>query len=155
MGLQAREDSLRTALRGHITEKAAAARERYGPSFDDEAIHLLLTDRRFVRFPVTLQCDARSLDPGCVAAVRPVSDDAVDGFLLIVHPALGGQFDALRLIVARHLVEMNYGQVATVEDAEAFGAALLDMPVEAFRRAFALLANRLLDHPTDDLDPVD
>ncbi len=144
MGLQEQEDSLRSALRGHIADKAAAARERYGPLFDDEAIQRLLADRRFVRFPVTLQYDARSLEPGCGAAVRPFSDDAADGFLLNIHPALRQRFGALGLIVARHLVEISYGQVATIEDAEVFGATLMGMSVEAFRREFSQLAHNLL-----------
>lgn len=120
------------ALHGHLVDKALAARAKYGPKIDHNAILAILADREVVRYPTCLRYDAAPLQTGEFAFAQPIGKQAADGYFLCVHPHFRDRPDALPLLVAYHLVSINYGPIATHEEAELFGATLLGMEVDAY-----------------------
>ena len=120
------------ALRSHLVERALMARDRYGPSFDLAAIDRLLEDRELVRFPARIEFDAQALMPGEFGWAKPLGDRPSDGFALTLHPSFEEQPEIIPLLVAYHLVSINYLDLATHEEAELFGATLLGMEVDAY-----------------------
>ncbi len=131
------------ALRTHIVEKAAEARERYGPDVDLAAILELLEDRAFVRFPTRLVFAAEPLLPGEFAWAKPRGEGPSEGFDLVVHPHFREQVDALPLLIAYHVPSINYLDVATRVEAELFGATLLGLDTDSYYEQLCTLVDAL------------
>lgn len=131
------------ALRDHAVHVAEEARARYGGVVDEAAIRRMLSDELVVRYPTTLYFDADALQPGEFAYAQPLGEQPADGFRLCVHPYFEHRSEALPLLVAYHLVRINYGEIAGAPEAEAFGAALLGMDVEEYYQAVCALADEL------------
>lgn len=125
----------RKALRDHATEKAEFARRKYGGNVDYAAVLSMLDDREIVRYPTRLCFDAGPLEPGEFAYAQPVGSHPRDGFRLCMHPAFEGREELLPLLVAYHVVRINYGEIATHEEAECFGATLMGMAVDDYYAA--------------------
>lgn len=136
------EEEGRTALQQHAAAVGAAARQRLG-GFDAARLDALLADGQAVRFPTRLCFDEGPLQPGEFAVALPVGDAAADGFVVFVHPYFRDRVDALPYLVPYHLVSVNYGETATPEAAEAFGAALLGIPVDAYYAGVSAFADEL------------
>ena len=126
------EQDGRRALRDHLIEKAALARERHGPVINDAAIMRVLDDRDIVRYPMGVRFDAAGLEPGEFAHALPLGEHPREGFCLFVHPAFEHQRDLWPLLIAYHVPPVNYGDIADAEDCERFGAALLGLDVEDY-----------------------
>ena len=135
------------ALKGHAVDKALLARSRYGPSFDETSMTRLLADPEVVRFPTLLQFDASSLMPGEFAWARALGERPSDGFALIIHPHFEGRWDVLPLLIGYHIVSINYLDVATQDEAELFGAALLGMEVLDYYDQLCALADSIPGAP--------
>ncbi|MBL1215874.1 MAG: hypothetical protein D8M59_00080 [Planctomycetes bacterium] len=131
------------ALRDHIVEKAMNARLRYGLYIDYETITRMLDDREVVRYPTGIRFDAEPLQAGEFAFACQIGEHPRDGFCIFIHPAFEDQPDILPLLIAYHLVVINYGTLATSEDAELFGATLLGLEVDAYYEALCELADSL------------
>ena len=147
------------ALRGHVAERAALARarhgpalpdvlrghggERHGPVFDEDALRALLADPEVMRFPTTLAFDAAPLLPGEFAFPRPNGERPSAGYTLCVHPQFEGRWDVLPLLVAYHVVAVNYLDIATNEEAELFGATLLGLAPDEYYARLCELADTL------------
>jgi hypothetical protein len=137
------EDDARRGLRDHIIETATAARLTYGLYIDAEAILRMLDDRKVVRYPVGVRFDAGPLEPGEFAHAEPLGEHPRDGFCLFIHPHFESQRDVWPLLIAYHLVDVSYGEIATAADAELFGATLLGLEVEAYYNALCELADSI------------
>ena len=135
------------ALRGHCVEKALVARARYGPVIDGDAIRRVLADTDIVRFPVELRFGAEELLPGEFAWAKPKGASPAEGFELVVHPAFEGHDDALPLLVAYHVVAINYLDVATHTEAEHFGAALFGLPVDDYYTEVCRIVDGVFGEP--------
>ncbi len=131
------------ALRDHVEEKALAARKRYGGTVDENVMRRMLEDRSVVRYPTRLQFDAEPLEPGEFAHAQPLGGKADDGFQLFVHPMLENDPELLPLAVAYHVVTINYGEIATHEDAEVFGSTLLGLDQEEYYQRLCALADSI------------
>jgi len=131
------------ALRDHVEEKALAARKRYGGTVDENVMRRMLEDRSVVRYPTRLQFDAEPLEPGEFAHARPLGGKADDGFQLFVHPMLENDPEMLPLAVAYHVVTINYGEIATHEEAEVFGSTLLGLNQEEYYQRLCALADSI------------
>ncbi len=140
------EEDGKQALHGHVCDKAAAAHEKYGPSIDWDTFQRMLDDPLVVRYPTTIAFDSQPLQPGEFAFVQPRGEQPAEGFQLFIHPHFRDRPDALPLLIAYHLVRVNYGEIATHEEAELFGATLLGLEVDAYYQAVCRLADEL---PTD------
>jgi len=131
------------ALRGHVVDKAIAARKKHGPLEDERAVRALLADKDVVRFPTTLAFDASRLQPGEFAFAASNGPRPADGFTLFVHPHFEQRPEALPLLVAYHVPSINYLDVVTNREAELYGAALLGLTVEDYYTRLCALADEL------------
>ncbi|MFQ5501302.1 MAG: hypothetical protein ACE5EQ_03255 [Phycisphaerae bacterium] len=138
------EEDGKQALRGHVCDKAAAAYAKYGPSIDWDTFQRMLDDPLVVRYPTTIVFDSQPLEPGEFAFVQPRGGQPAEGFQLFIHPHFRDRSDALPLLIAYHLVRVNYGEIATHEEAELFGATLLGLEVDAYYQSVCRLADELL-----------
>lgn len=143
MGRKLTADDARLALNGHVCERAALARRRYGPHIDVPALMRILEDREIVRYPVTLRFDAAPLQPGEFAFAAQRGARPSEGFDLFVHPHFRDRCDDLPLLIAYHLVCVNYGEIVTHEQAERFGATLLGLDVDEYYRRLCDLADEI------------
>jgi len=134
----------REALLGHAIDIGLEARQRYG-EIDYPTLLSLLEDKKVVRFPVRIEFDASELQPGEFAWAAPLGDHPKDGYCLYVHPRFEHRERDLPLLIAYHLVCVNYGDVATREAAEAFGAALFGLAPDDYYRRVCALADELGD----------
>lgn len=141
MELRLTEQDGRVALRDHAVEKASAARRRYGGCVDSEAIVRMLDDRDVVRWPTRLRFDLSGLEQGEFAHAQPVGDHPRDGFVLFVHPAFEHTPEAWPPLIAYHIVRINYGDIASHEEAELFGATLLGIDVDEYYERLCNLAD--------------
>lgn len=131
------------ALRGHVVDKALAARRKHGSLADERAVRALLADKDVVRFPTTLAFDASRLQPGEFAFAASNGLRPADGFTLFVHPHFEHRPEALPLLVAYHIPTINYLDVVTNREAELYGAALLGLTVEDYYARLCALADEL------------
>ena len=131
------------ALCDHVRAIAGAAREKYGPVIDLAAMHCILEDRRIVRYPVSLVFDDSALEDGEFAHPHPNGCAPRDVFTIFIHPFFQERPDDLPLLMAYPLVRVNYGDVASQEEAEVFGAALLGMDQDAYYDAVCRLADAI------------
>lgn len=129
-------------LLDHAADRAAACRAEYG-AIDSDVLAAVLADRRFVRYPVALAFDRARLAPGEFAWPEPLGPEPADGFRLWIHDALERRPDLLPLVIAYHLVTVNYGDIATHETAEVFGATLLGLDQEDYYRRLCAIADGL------------
>ena len=131
----------------HAVEKALEARAVYADGavgLGMEALEVLLNDRKFVRHPVRLAFDATELESGEFAFPKPVApNDPSEGFVMYIHPAFEGRHDVVPLLVAYQIVCINYGEIVDHEAAEAFGAALCGMEVDAYYQTLCQLTDSL------------
>ncbi|MSR63914.1 MAG: hypothetical protein EXS08_15925 [Planctomycetes bacterium] len=142
------------ALRGHVVDKALAARRKYGPELDAAAILRLLADREVVRFPTELAFDASLLQDGEFAWAMPKGEHPSDGFTLIVHSRFEHRPEALPYLVAYHIPTINYLDVVTNREAELYGAALLGLEVDEYYRRLCALADELEQAPPVAPEPA-
>ncbi len=131
------------ALRDHVLDRARIARAKFGPEIGGDSMLRLLDDREIVRYPVAVRFDALGLQPGEFAHAEQVGAHPREGFTLFVHPLLRARPDALPLVMAYHVPPINYGDIAEPEDCEAFGAALLNLPVAEYYRRLCEIADSL------------
>jgi hypothetical protein len=80
---------------------------------------------------------------GEFAHPAPNSDRPEDGFKIHVHPIFMTQLEAVPLLVLYQLVLVNYGEFASTDDAEAFGANALGMTGNDYYEAVCALADHL------------
>ena len=133
----------RRALRDHVIERAMAAREKYGPVINVDAMRRLIEDRAIVRYPTLLRFDAEGLIPGEFAHAEPLGEHPKHGYALVVHPAIEGRPDLVVMAIAYHIAPINYGDIAEPEDCEAFGAALLGIEKDAYYDALCKLSDAI------------
>jgi hypothetical protein len=141
----------RTALHAHLVERATVARERHPVLTDEAAVRRLLEDEEVVRFPTCLLFEDDGLQPGEFAWPRPRGGAPGDGFDLLVRSCFADKPGALAALVAYHVPSINYLDVASREEAELYGATLLDMEVDAY---YALICE-LVDGMPAGVTPAD
>ena len=133
----------RQSLSAHVAEKGAAIFEKYGPRLGWNELQQLLADRAFVRYPCTIAFDADPLQPGECAFPKPLGDKPETGFVIHLHPIYLTQLDRVAYLVLYQLVVVNYGEFASPDDAEFFGAAALGIPREQYYQDLCEMAERL------------
>ncbi|MBM4111791.1 MAG: hypothetical protein FJ253_00200 [Phycisphaerae bacterium] len=135
------------SLRDHVVMKAAEARDRCGGRVDRAALALLLADRSVVRYPLGVRFDAEPLRQGEFACLEALGERPEDGFCLFVHPMFEAADDLVPLLVAYYVPSVNYGSVATHEEAELYGAALTGLDREQYYRILCSVADQVTPKP--------
>jgi hypothetical protein len=135
----------RESLAAHVAVRGAEIRAKYGPRIGWAELQRLLADRDCVRYPCELTFDATALEENEMAHPVPKGERPEDGFVLCVHPYFALAPDRVPAIALYQLVLVNYGVFAAPEDAEAFGAAVLGLTVDAYYEQLCALADEIAD----------
>jgi len=136
-------DDARQSLTAHAAEKGAQVHEKYGPDIGWNELQKLLEDRTVVRYPVEIVFDAKSLHEGEFAFPQLKSERPEDGFTIFVHPFFSLQPNRVPFLVLYHLVVVNYGDFASPEDAELFGANALGISKEDYYNTLCEMADEI------------
>lgn len=143
MATQLSAEDARQSLNAHVAAKGAEIFEKYGPHIGWKELQAILKDEDCVRYPCELVFDAASLQPGELAHPIPNGEQPSDGFTMFVHPIFMAQLAEVPRIVLYQLVLVNYGEFASSDDAEKFGAAALGLGVEDYYLQLCTLADQL------------
>ncbi len=136
-------EDARQSLTSHAAEKGAQLHEKYGPQIGWDELRRILEDRSLVRYPCEIVFDASGLLGGEMAHPFPNSEKPEDGFKVHVRPLYMTQLGAMPALVLYQLVLVNYGEFASAEDAEAFGAAALGLSKDDYYARLCELADHL------------
>ena len=131
------------SLSAHVGAKGAELREKYGPRIGWKELLRILEDRAFCRYPCAIVFDAASLLPGEFAHPVPKGPRPEDGFTMFVHPIFMTQLPQVPCLVLYQLVVVNYGEFASSDDAEAFGAAALDLSRDQYYETLCKMTEEL------------
>jgi hypothetical protein len=143
MPTQLTADDARQSLTAHVAVKGQELYEKYGPELDWPELLRVLEDRACVRYPCEICFDADPLLAGEFAHPVPNGDRPEDGFTMFVHPLFQNRLPEVPALVLYQLVAINYGEFASAEDAETFGAAALGLEREEYYQRLCRLADEL------------
>lgn len=135
------EKSAREAFINHLVDKANAARLKFGLYIDYETITRMLDDRDIVRYPMQIEFDSRQLQNHEFAFPKAIGFHPSDGYCLFIHEHFRNQPENLPLLIAYHIPTINYGSIVEPQHAEAYGAALIGLEVQAYYQALCELAD--------------
>jgi hypothetical protein len=144
MAIQLTEEDGRQSMEAHAASKGAEMRAKYGPEIGWGQLQQILNDRTLVRYPCDVVFNGGELAPGECAHAQGKSDDPKDGFTIYIHPFFVAQpRDAVALALYQ-LVVVNYGPFASSDDAEALGAAALDLSKDEYYARMCEIADQLM-----------
>lgn len=133
----------RQSLNAHVAAKGREVWEKYGPTIGWNELQMILQDRAFVRYPCDIVFDPAPLLPGEFAFPAQRGEAPEDGFDMHVHPFFMLDPERLPLLVLYQLVLVNYGEFASTDDAETFGAQALGLSKEDYYQAVCALADEI------------
>lgn len=145
-------DQAQQSLLEHVVAKATEARLRRGGLIDRAEVMRMLEDRSVVRYPMGVRFDAGPLQAGEFACLEALGEHPSDGFCLFLHPMVENSDDLLPLLIAYYIPSVNYGEVATHVEAEAFGSTLLMLDPEEYYRVLCSVADAI--GPGGRVDPA-
>ncbi len=143
MATQLTSEDARQSLTAHVAARGAEINARYGPRIGWKELQFILEDRACVRYPCQVVFDAAALQPGEFAHPLALGGHPEDGFTLYVHPVFMTELARVPLLVLYQLVLVNYGEFASPEDAETFGANAAGHSREEYYAALCELADQL------------
>lgn len=143
MPTQLTADDARHSLNSHVAVKGAEIFDRYGPVIGWKELQQLLQDRSCVRYPCEVVFDSVPLLSGEFAHPVPKGEKPEDGFTICVHPLYMTQLGRVPLLVLYQLVLVNYGEFASSEDAEMFGAGALGISRNEYYAVLCEMADEL------------
>jgi hypothetical protein len=136
-------EDARQSLRGHVSAKGEEIRAKYGPHIGWNQLQRILQDRDFVRYPCEISFDSAPLMEDEFAYAQAKSERPEDGFVIHVHPYFAMQPERVPCLVLYQLVTVNYGEFASAEDAEVFGASALGLPRDEYYRTLCQMADEI------------
>jgi hypothetical protein len=143
MATQLTAEDAKQSLNAHVASKGAEIFEKYGPEIGWKKLLQILQDRTAVRYPCEVVFDAAPLQPGELAFPAPKGGYPEEGFKIYVHPSFMMQLENVPHIVLYQLVLVNYGEFASADDAETFGAAALGLAKEEYYQILCGLADEV------------
>ena len=143
MAIQLTAQDARQSLNAHVAAKVAEIRAKYGPTIGWRELLRILEDREVVRYPCEIVFDSAPLQPGEFAHPMARGKRPEDGFVICVHPSFITQMERVPHLVLYQLVLVNYGEFASAEDAETFGAAALGLARDDYYQALCGLADQV------------
>jgi hypothetical protein len=138
------QDATRS-LNDHVAAKGAEIHLKYGPEIGWNKLAEILEDRTYVRYPCEIVFDAGLLQDGEFAHPVLNGERPEDGFKIYVHPLFATQLQRVPFLVLYQLAVVNYGEFASADDAETFGAAALGLSKDDYYQAVCALADELAD----------
>lgn len=151
MAQQLTAEDAKQSLTAHVEAKGIEVFVKYGPQPGWGELQRLLGDRAYVRYPCEIAFDAAPLLPGeCAHPVqRGVTPE--EGFTMVVHPLFMLQLERVPLIVLYQLVALNYGEFASSDDAETFGAAALGLTRDEYYALLCEMADEVAGNVAPDM----
>ena len=143
MAKQLTLEDAKQSLTAHVAGKGAQIQEKFGPQIGWSQLLQILEDRSCVRYPCEIRFDAEPLLAGEFAHPLPKGAKPEDGFIVYVHPFYMTQLPQVPYLVLYQLVLVNYGEFASADDAETFGAAALGLEKEQYYATLCELADQL------------
>jgi hypothetical protein len=143
MPTQLTADDARQSLNAHVAAKGADIFEKYGPHIGWKELQEILKDENCVRYPCEVVFDAGPLEAGEFAYPVAKGEQPKDGFTMFVHPLFMTQLKWVPHLVLYQLVLVNYGEFASSDDAETFGASALGISRDDYYRILCALADQL------------
>jgi hypothetical protein len=137
----------RQSLNEHVAARGREIHGKYGPHIGWRELRQILADRSCVRYPCEIVFDAAPLNPGEFAHPVAKGKRPEDGFTMYVHPIFMTQLQQVPCLVLYQLVLVNYGEFASADDAETFGAAVLGLSQHEYYDTLCELADPLADPP--------
>ena len=131
------------SLNAHVAEKGREVHEKYGSAMGWKTLEAMMQDREVVRYPCRISFTNEGLMEGEFAYPHPLGNRPEDGFEIRVHPVFMTELSQVSHLVLYQLVAVNYGDFASIEDAETFGAAALGVDRESYYLAVCDLADRV------------
>ncbi len=147
MPQQLTSDDFKESLNGHVATKGDETRAKYGPHIGWKELQQILRDRSAVRYPCEVVFDSQPLLKDEFAHAMAKGERPEDGYTIYVHPFFMTQLQQVPLLVLYQLVRVNYGEFASPDDAETFGASVLGLSKDDYYNTLCELA--------DQLDPCD
>jgi hypothetical protein len=136
-------DDARQSLTAHVENKGLEIFHQHGGRLDWAGLQRLLEDRTQVRYPCEIVFDAGPLQEGEFAHPVPKGDTPEDGFAMHVHPIYMLDLEQVPALVLYQLVALNYGEFASADDAEGFGAAALGLTRDEYYDLICELAGQV------------
>jgi hypothetical protein len=143
MSRQLTADDARQSLNVHVEAKGLEIYAKYGPQIRWKNLLCLLADRTYVRYPCEIVFDSALLQEGEFAFPAAKGESPEEGFTIFVHPFFMTELDRVPALVLYQLVLINYGDFASAEDAEVFGAAALGLTTEEYYELICNLADEV------------
>ncbi len=134
---------IHSAVSRHAIEKAKEIRARYGPNIDYAAVLRMLEDRKSIRYPVEIRFVSEGIEPGMFANTRAVSENPDDGYVISLHQHFEDQTEVLPALILYQSVLVNYGDLATADDAELFASTLLGVERDEYYAQIIALTDAL------------
>lgn len=142
MEKQLTAEDARQSLNAHVAAKGCELFLRHG-AVSYAGLTAVLQDRTLVRYPCEIAFDSSRLNPGEFAHAEQKGEHPEDGFTIWVHPIYLTQLPKVPYLVYYQLVVVNYGEFASPQDAETFGAAALGLTVDEYYAEICELADLL------------
>ncbi len=143
MPTQLTADDARQSLNAHVAAKGEEIFAKYGPRIGWKELRLIVEDRACVRYPCEVVFDAGQLGEGEFAHPVAKGGSPEDGFTLFVHPFFMTQLDRVASLVLYQLVLVNYGEFASADDAETFGASALGISKDEYYEGLCEMADEI------------
>ena len=143
MSKQLTAEDARQSLNAHVASKGQEIRERYGPRIGWTELQRILQDRSCVRYSCEISFDAAPLQAGEFAHPVAKGEQPEAGFTIFVHPFFITQLDRVPYLVLYQLVLLNYGDFASADDAETFGANALGLSKDDYYQTVCAMADQI------------
>lgn len=147
MATQLTAEDGRQSLNAHVATKGGELRAKYGPHLGWAELQRILQDRACVRYPCEIVFDSARLQQGEFAYPAPRGERPEDGFDLCVHPYFMMHLDRIAHLALYQLVVINYGEFASPDDAETFGASALGLSKDEYYRSLCELSDEIAANP--------
>ncbi|MEI6653209.1 MAG: hypothetical protein WCP45_00435 [Verrucomicrobiota bacterium] len=133
----------KSSLADHVADKGAELHAKYGPHIGWSELQQVLLDRSLVRYPCEIAFTPEGLREGEFAYPHALGEKPEEGFIIRVHPVFMTELELVPYLVFYQLVAVNYGDFASTDDAEAFGAAALGLEPDVYYDTICRLADQL------------
>ena len=131
------------SLTDHVADKGMEIHAKYGPHIGWKEIQRIVGDRSVCRYPCRIAFASEGMQEGEFAYPHPLGVSPEDGYEIRVHPLYMTELQMVPHLVLYQLVAVNYGDFASIDDAETFGAAALGMDREEYYQTICDLADRI------------
>lgn len=143
MARRVNNELVRDNLGALMAAQARTIREKYGPEIGWNQLLEVLGDRSCVRYPCEICFDAKPLLPGEFAHAAAKGSNAEEGFTIYVHPCYEAELSRVCYLVLHQLVLVNYGDIATADDAETFGSTVLGLTKDQYYSVLCELSEQI------------